>query len=388
MAYLDDERRQRADELTFSAERLERAGEFAPARPLYAQAADLETAVAYEVPVASPRVRSLLAVSAASLWYRAGQWDQVERVVTHFLSDADALVPESAQELRSILSDAWSQKELEAYQTSQSGIALEARLEGGAVGFGSAPSQAVAPFRDELDRVLLRTAEWRMKEPFRKKGRSRLAGKFELRELPAKAGSFALRFVFVAPGEQMLETGGQTPGDVVQTFFTLVQAASESPERLRALVPEADYADVFTRLIKELAPRGDLVKDVSLSSPVWPRSVQLAARTHTRLARSLRKPSEPGAPDTPLELIGTLRNIKLQGEDPQIGIETEEDFFVLRINKGVHDDTIGAMLNRQVRVAGRRTISGSGERQNWADDVELAEEPGESPDGEPEAEYA
>jgi hypothetical protein len=340
------------------------------------------------VPSESPRVRSLLAVSAASLWFRAGQWDQVERVVTRFLSDVETLVPESGQELRSMLADAWSQKELEAYQTSQSGVALEARMEGGAVAFGSAPSQAVAPLRGNLDRVLLRAAEWLGQEPFRRKGRSRLAGKFELRELPSKAGSYALRFVLVAPGEQLLDTGGQTPGKVVETFFKLAQAASESPERLRELVQEPNYADVFTRLFKDLAPSGDLVGELSFSSPIWPRGVHLAPRDHTRLARSLCKPSEPGAPDTPLDVVGTLRNIKLHGDAPQIGVETDEDFLLLSIQKGVHDDAIGTLLNRQVRVTGRRTLSGSGERQLWADDIELAEVPGESADGVPEADCA
>jgi hypothetical protein len=231
----------------------------------------------------------------------------------------------------------------------------------------------VAPFRDELDRVLLRTAEWKAHEPFRKKGRSRLAGQYELRELPAKVGSFALRFVLIAPGEQLLDAGRQTPHEVITTFFQLAQAAAESPERLRELVHEPDYADVFTRLFKELAPRGQLVGDVSFSSPIWPRAVQLVARTHAGLARSLRSIPAPGAAEVPHEVQGTLRNIKLQGDDPTIGIETDEEFVLLRIKKGVHDDTVGALLNRQVRVTGRRIVSGSGEPQKWADDIEGAE---------------
>lgn len=373
MAYLDDERRNRSDELTFQAERFERAGDFGAARLLYAEAAELETAVALEVPPENLRIRSVLAESAASLWYRARQWDQVERVASRFLSDAAALVPESAQELRSILADAWSQKELEAFQTSQSGVALEARLEGGEVGFGSAPSQAVAPFRNQLDRALLRAAEWNARDPFRKTGRSRMAGKFVLRELPAKAGSFALRFVLVAPGEQMIETGRQAPLEVVTAFFSLAQAAAESPERLRELVPEPEYAEVFTRLFKELAPRGEQVGGVSFSSPVWPRPVHLAARTHAELARRLRTVDAHGTSEADLSVQGVLRNIKLQGDTPAIGIETEEGFESLLIKKGVHDDMIGTLLNRTVRVTGRRIVSGSGERQKWADYVEGAE---------------
>ena len=69
----------------------------------------------------------------------------------------------------------------------------------------------------------------------------------------------------------------------------------------------------------------------------------------------------------------TLRNITLHGAEPKIGLGTDEGLVVYRIKKGVHDDTIGEFLNRGVRVAGQRTVSPDGERQLWADDIELVE---------------
>lgn len=83
----DDPRSQEADELSFTAERLERRGQLAEARDHYTRAALLEEALARETPPSSPRVRGVLAISAVSLWSAAGDPLHALDLAAEFIAD-------------------------------------------------------------------------------------------------------------------------------------------------------------------------------------------------------------------------------------------------------------------------------------------------------------
>lgn len=72
-ALLEDPRNQQMDELAFKAERAERAGHADEARAHFTGAAEIETQLALEAPADAPRLRATLAVSAVTLWHRAGR---------------------------------------------------------------------------------------------------------------------------------------------------------------------------------------------------------------------------------------------------------------------------------------------------------------------------
>ncbi len=80
------------------------------------------------------------------------------------------------------------------------------------------------------------------------------------------------------------------------------------------------------------------------------------------------------AEEIDIAATGTLKSITLRGEEPKIGLDTEEGFRIYRIEKGSHDDTIGPKLNRTVSVAGRRRRNEVGELHDWADDIALLEQ--------------
>lgn len=92
----DDPRSQQADDLSLQAELLERRGEHAGARELYGRAAALEEALARETPVASPRVRGVLAISAVSLWSAAGALPRAISLADEFLADPSLPATERA----------------------------------------------------------------------------------------------------------------------------------------------------------------------------------------------------------------------------------------------------------------------------------------------------
>ena len=83
----DDPRSHEADDLSLQAELLERRGEHSDARALYCRAATLEEALAREAPIAAPRVRGVLVISAVSLWSAAGALPRAIGLADEFLGE-------------------------------------------------------------------------------------------------------------------------------------------------------------------------------------------------------------------------------------------------------------------------------------------------------------
>ena len=77
--YLDNPRHRQSEELAFAAERHARRGAEQEAREGFDQAARLEEEVALLVSEDEPRERTLLAISAVSLWLKAREWDEAAR---------------------------------------------------------------------------------------------------------------------------------------------------------------------------------------------------------------------------------------------------------------------------------------------------------------------
>jgi hypothetical protein len=75
----------RAEGLMGRAELIERADPD-EARRLYLEAAELETEVFARIPASRPRTRGIIAVSAVSLYWRAGAQDEVERLAREYLA--------------------------------------------------------------------------------------------------------------------------------------------------------------------------------------------------------------------------------------------------------------------------------------------------------------
>ena len=100
--HLGDPRRKDVDDLSFKAEHAMDEREEDRARALFAEAAAIEEAVALEVPRSKPRVRSLLAKSAVSLWVKAEDNARALRLAMLFLADREGLVQEGIEALEEL----------------------------------------------------------------------------------------------------------------------------------------------------------------------------------------------------------------------------------------------------------------------------------------------
>lgn len=100
---LEDPRGQRSEALAFEADRARRNGSEARARSLFAEAAELEAAVARDVLAGKPRVRSVLAISAVALWLDAHRHEDAARTACEFLARPELLSEQGKAELEALL---------------------------------------------------------------------------------------------------------------------------------------------------------------------------------------------------------------------------------------------------------------------------------------------
>lgn len=376
MGYLDDPRGHQSEELAFKAEQAERLGDRFRAKQLFEEAARLEEEVARDVGADAPRIRSTLAISAVSLWLRAEQWEAAAKGACYFLAQPELLMSDGVTQLRALLDRAWQTQDL-MKRIGPSGmfVPLEAKLSGGKIGIGLAPSQVVGERRDVIAPLVIRVAEWLERKTFRKAGPSQLASMIEVLEAPALAGSYAMRFLLVESSQQAMEHVRATPQALAAELITLASAIAEDPSRFHEVVPDPDYAKAFMRAFRDLAPDGKLVGQVDLSTGLAGNSARRASLSpaiQERITKALQRAEE----EIDLRATGTLKNVTLRGNAPKIGLDTTEGYQEFLIAKGEHDDTIGPKLNRSVRVTGRRKRNDAGELNNWAEDIALLEQEG------------
>lgn len=79
----DDPRSRESEELAFKAERCRNPDE---AMQLFARAAVLEEAVVAEIPLSSPRVRRVLAISAMALWLKASEYRRASDLAVGYVA--------------------------------------------------------------------------------------------------------------------------------------------------------------------------------------------------------------------------------------------------------------------------------------------------------------
>lgn len=91
------------------AEEALRAGDDARARALYREAAGLQRAFIDSVSPDRTRTRSIYGVSAATLFYRAGDLDDAEQLAHRLLAEP-WVEARSAEELRHLLTVIWSHR--------------------------------------------------------------------------------------------------------------------------------------------------------------------------------------------------------------------------------------------------------------------------------------
>lgn len=268
-----DARRKRSEELAFEGERTWKDGARDVARQLFGEAATIEEEVARSAPPTLPKARGVLAISAASLWYKAGELERAKRVAYAFLAAEAGLSDPARTELEQLVERCSREAVLSKLTNDPTMVPVEMRLQGGRVGVGVAPEGVARRRRETLSSLLIRTAELEAGHDYRERSESELSrtDQIQLLEVPAIAASYGVRF-YVATGTQQAlvpQAPEVTPARVVERFLALASMAAENPEALRAALPDPLYANAFLEGFAEIAPDGEGVGTVACSAPSW-----------------------------------------------------------------------------------------------------------------------
>ena len=355
MTGLDDARGAQVDERAFEAEQAARAGDHVRARAKFAEAAELEAAIARDVPAADDRVRGVLAVSAAALWYKAGRYDEAQQIACEFLATSPPIDAPSRAELQALLERCWRDREAQELLGPETAFEpLEIKLAGGEVRTGVAPAAAVRERQTLAQTLLMRTAELLANKQFRVRGEASrdISRSVRIFEAPARAASYGVR-LFVASGHQppLPHMPALTPRAIVDKFLAIAAAAQQPDGMLDELVPDQRYRVAFLTGFRDLAPDGNQVGVVTFQHPVWdarrPQTVY-EPRHRDEITRRLA-PSTTAAGSEVVE--GMLKVINLKAKAPWIEVVTSHDhaprifFDVERFEERVREK-----LNKYVKV--------------------------------------
>jgi hypothetical protein len=301
------------------------------------------------------RTLGITVVSAASLWFKANELKQVERVACQWI--ASDLLPDFAIiQLQEALQTTWRERDFR-----QSGIEFVRgqviiSLAGGEVSRGAAPLVLVHHKANEICHFFYRIIEMTLNRPFRKRG-SPSADILEhfrpwLLQTPPGSYQFAVRF---QRSVQLSLFPEVLPGikEITQKFMQIVRTATqESREDLEQIIPDSAYRSGFLKMSRDLAPTGKTFNKLEITATTDSDALPIVLFPASRevLNDILRREREDVDIATQEEqIIGVLRALHL--DDDWLGI-TSTDGSLIRIYQtgDVIDDIVGSMVNHRVIV--------------------------------------
>jgi hypothetical protein len=251
--------------------------------------------------------RSVLHRSAATLALRCKEFREAERLIAAGLAGEPP--EEIAGELRDLLEQVNFEWHLSLRGLVLSPEELQFTIAGKAVGFGMAVSEEFVRRIQTLERLIYRTAERKLGNPYREKAVPDQAVRkwLEVCVSVPRAASFAVSVRLGRPSEQgtfafpdAIEPA-DVMGDVVNGLDLLNQGEAD---KVRAQIPNEAYYRNFVGNAKKLAPDGSEIRlvGITLVRGREHQEVQL-----TRPAAAFVDFQPPGPDGVPVTVQGTLK---------------------------------------------------------------------------------
>lgn len=353
-----------ATELLGRGEAYLRAGDESAARTLFAEAAELEVRALATIPDDRQRTRAVIAISAVSLYARAGRDSHAMNLAARFLTQAE-LPDDLRRELVDLIVTSERRRELEPERRVDAGDLFEVVLRGEDVYVGGVVRLETALLKmQQFHHYLVRVGEYVLRKPFRPRG----VPTDEVTEAlipiigPATVGSYRFELGIVVASEQLtLQRAPRIDSERIATeAFGILEATVEAPERLGDRVEEPHYREWFTKAIRGLAPTGRGLNQVEIVRRRTRDSTLLVPESYRRLSRQVRlmRPARPvGTDEREGTLTGVLRALNLDEQWLKVVEDGRE--IRCRIGQGMFDDVIGPYVNHKVALSVIRGRGGS-----------------------------
>ena len=345
-----------------------RKGETKRARELYALAARVETNALSDLDQSKPRTLGATAVSAAALWYKAGEFEEAQALAHTWLGSRQ-LPPFAIDQLREILEQIWSVQVFEATGIQFTGNEVLVSVAGGEIVRGGAPLALILQKVEQVSAMFYRTAEMLLRVPHRKRGvadpQIREACRPWLFQTAPGSYQFAVRVQKPSQGELFPEVEVKVE-EVSQKFLQIIRAAVEDPEEsMKEIVPDNQYRETFLKLARNLAPAGKSYSRLSIRSAASPETEPIILKRESREGiRSALKKQFPRKRDTEeaehVQLRGLLRALHLDEDWIEITIRKDEIPEHVKVHDAGDevDDILGPMVNHEVVVDAMKTKKG------------------------------
>jgi hypothetical protein len=342
------------------AEEAFRKGDAANARSLYELAAESEQKALAAVDSAKTRTRGITAVSAVALWFKAAAFERAEQLAHSML--ADPLLPDFARlELRALVQAIWTEVSKQAANVSFLPGQVFVSVKGGDVITGAAPLDLIVEKVQTMQAMFYRTIEYIRDMPLRPRG----APIHEIQEscrpwiFQEAPGSYQFSVAIQEPLQRDFFREDMRPDLVARQFLQILQAASNQDQtQLEAVVPKADYRNVFLKLSRNLAPTGKSFGSIEFQTPTGEGLIALTPEARVTINQTLKKSRTDNVPDSPdkdEELTGILRAVDLD-KDFLVVTVTDKALHVVGLGDAM-DDIIGPMVNKRVTVQVVRTAT-------------------------------
>lgn len=209
--------------------------------------------------------RSVLFRSAASLALDSDEYSEAEKLVCMALSgNPPSMI---AEELRDILEQVHFKRHLDLRGIKLQEDEVQMSIAGEGIGFGFAPTSAFLNRVYNTERLLFRTAERRLKKPYRESGQysKEAQENVALYMSVPRAASFAVTFR-VGSKEQINLPGMSEGAEVIKEVLDCLDLYTQDKrDELRLKISDDAYFNNFISLADTLAPDGNFVNLVGFT---------------------------------------------------------------------------------------------------------------------------
>lgn len=305
---------------------------------------ELEAATLLQKSPAAEPTRSIIYQSAASLAQQAGDLPQAQRLIAEALSGYPP--PRVEQELKHFFEEINFDSHLAVHGRPLASSEVQLAIVGDDVGYGRAVYSVFEDRFSALKGLLDRTSRLLAAFPFQRTPTS-TSGLFTTIITAPRPGSFAVTAELRPRGQQqpLMVSGEQ----VIERVIDGVRAVQDQDlERLERRIQDDSYFRNFVTLAQQLAPDGERVRMVGLTSAKGEVSL-------TKPKAAIEIPEARLQPLAPRDVLATFQTVtglldeaSLRGE--RIGFTTMDDRQInIRVQEGM-DDIVRSYFNRLVEV--------------------------------------
>jgi hypothetical protein len=336
-----------------------RRGDNGAAQSLFSQAAKAEEEGLLQLdPTIKPRTFSIMAVSAAALWYKSHELERAESIAHRILCHSN-LEAFAASQLRTLLQAIWNVRAQEAAGIRFVPGQVQVSVRGGEVVTGGAPLDLIVDKVQTIQSMFYRTTEFLKQLPLRKHG----PASKEIQETcrPWLFQGVPASYQFVVAIQRPLQHDWVTPDDstspelVASTFLSILKNAADDPKAgLSRVVPDSAYRSAFLKLARNLTPTGRVFSQMDVRAAGDLSPVVLLPESRKLITQTLKAEEPPNGSDmTPAIVKGVLRAVHLNKDWLEVTLDDGNDVRVLNVGEAL-DDVIGPMVNHPVIVQALR----------------------------------